>query len=233
MKRKHIVVVTLIVWTLASTALALNGVHRDEFGIVLEGYNVLIEGWGTGWNGGEWNLYDQAPTVPSAWWNQWFYDDPPDDARMKHIEYGFTVIPSQSIDAAVSTYNINVAVALNWSNMGYPETGPDGSPPMATQEQYIEREIVLYDDDFLPNMAYEYLGEYDIPDYNPEWVSIDVWVEARGWNTWTDPATGMTYTEEFLLPVEVSGWIEHVCLIPEPSTMILLGFGALALLKKT
>jgi hypothetical protein len=42
----------------------------------------------------------------------------------------------------------------------------------------------------------------------------------------------MTFTEEVLIPVDVFGEIIHECIIPEPTTLMLLGFGMLSVLRK-
>jgi len=68
------------------------------------------------------------------------------------------------------------------------------------------------------------IGEYDIFDFNPEWVSIDVWV-----NAWEEIEIEPGIFETVPLPVTVSGTIAHEC-IPEPSTLMLLGMGAVGLL---
>jgi hypothetical protein len=232
MKRKHIVLLTLIVWALASTALAsaVNGGHLDEFGIQLQGKNEYVEGWGTGWRSPDtqmqWFLYD-APTTPTPqpnpWWNQWFYDDPPTSDRWKYIKY--TIFVDLLPNSNLVDPEIGINIALNWSNMKYPETGPDGRPPMPDEEWAIERKAVFPDDVIISPVdpSYTFTGEFIIPDYNPEWVSIDVYAWALGY----EPGT----TNQYPMQVTVSGEVYHEC-IPEPATITLLSFGALALLKR-
>ena len=179
MKRKHIALVILVAGALVATSLAnaVGGAKHDDFRALFEGDNWLVDGTGTGWNGGEWIKYDETD-----WWNQWFYDDPPSRERMKHIDYFFEVVPLL-IDEDLTDFQITVEVALNWSNMEFPETGdpatnPNARPPMPEEEWAIEREIIFAEDDFAPGQAFMVEGMYDIWDYNPEWVSIDMRVYA-------------------------------------------------------
>ena len=229
MKRKHIVFLIVTVYLLVSMAMA-NAVgepKHDDFWALLEGDNWLLDGTGTGWNQGEWIYYDTTD-----WWNQWFYDDPPSWDRRKHIDYLIDIVPFVPDPVLLTESQISVEVALNWSTMEYPETGPDGMPPMPPEEWAIERKVVFAEDGLVPGGVYTIDGAYDIWDYNPEWVSIDVRVYSWGQNVWTDPATGMTFVEEVLIPVEIVGSIIHECIIPEPATVSLLALGALALLKR-
>ena len=228
MKRKHFTFALLMVCLLIPIALAnaTGGPKHDDFWVLLEGDNWYLDGTGTGWNQGEWIYYDETD-----WWNQWFYDDPPSWDRMKHIDYFLDIVPIVP-DSALTNAQISVEVALNWSNMEYPETGPDGIPPMPPEEWAIEREVIFAEDGLLPGQIYTVEGAYDIWDYNPEWVSIDVRVYAHGYETGTDPDTEMTFIEDVFLPVEITGSITHECIIPEPATLSLLALGGLLLRKR-
>ena len=227
MKRKHFMLLTVVLM-MASVALGdtVNGGKLDDFNILLKGGNELVEGGGSGWRDPEsqrqWFLYNEDTTQPNPWWNQWFYDDPPTWDRMKHIEYTILVDPLLT-DSEPLKPNITVGVALNWSTMKYPETGPDGPPPMPDAEWAIERYIVFYEDWLEPGKPYQVTGEYDILDFNPEWVSIDVWAEA-----WDVDEAGNVIS----LPVQITGEVYHECIIPEPATLSLLAFGGLALLRR-
>jgi hypothetical protein len=81
---------------------------------------------------------------------------------------------------------------------------------MSTDEAFIGREVVVSKplQDFLGQS-----GHFVIPDFNPEWVSIDVRVIA--WQT--DPAGGGIMP----LSVTLSGDVIHRC-VPEPGTLVLL-----------
>ena len=99
--------------------------------------------------------------------------------------------------------------------MAFPETGPNGPPPLPplTQEEennWIERELIydsVVDGDGIIR------GTFIIPDYNPEWVSIDVRVYGAG--------------------ALVQGTITHEC-IPAPGAILLgsIGVGLVGWLRR-
>ncbi len=103
--------------------------RMDTFSVGLNAQNQLTDYVSemfpnTGWNGGEWIEYDQT-----GWWNQWFYDHPPDPMRMKKIHYDIHVyLDSATVNPMVPE------IAFNWSTLNFPETSPAGPPPMADQE---------------------------------------------------------------------------------------------------
>ena len=79
---------------------------------------------------------------------------------------------------------------------------------------YITRELLLFDDGLYDTV--HLTGSYVIEDFNPEWVSIDVWI---------DPL-GVSYE-----PIYVEGTIWHEC-VPEPAILSLLALGSLAVLRR-
>lgn len=167
-----------------------------------------VFGTGDGYNAGTWYEYPNT-----GWWNQWFYDDPPDPLRWKEITY--EIFLSKELPDAV-----DIEVAINWSTLLYPETGPGGPPPLppltpGEEDEYIGREIIFSGP--VTNAGVELISSAPliIPDYNPEWVSIDVRLLSQN-----PPDT-----------VHISGTVYHEC-IPEPATLSLLALSGLAMIRR-
>jgi len=175
---------------------------HDTFWAHIDEDNLLVDGGGSGWNGGEWIYYDQT-----NWWNQWFYDDPPAAGHSKTITY--------DVEIAVGMTVAEAWVAINWSTADY--SNPS-QPPQPDDEQHIVREVVFHNT--FPYGDYA-SGTIDIPNYNPEWVSVDVRVSS---------------TDRMF--VGFSGDIWHECfadpppVIPEPTTLALLGLGLAAIARR-
>ena len=135
----------------------------DNF-FVTVGSGIVLEGGGSGYNGGEWYVY------PSNWINQWFYDHPFDENRGKiiHIEFDWTYMDP--------TCTTDITVAVNWSTPAYSALGlVDTEPPLpgVDEELYIIRENILDVCQIITETEHV-VFDYVIEDYNPEWVSIDV-----------------------------------------------------------
>jgi hypothetical protein len=185
----------------------------DTFSIRAQGANLFVEGGGSGWEDGTWVYYPDT-----AWWNQWFYNAPPDPLRWKVISYDILITPDTPISGYVPATTNVVEIALNWSALGFPETGEGGPPPMAGDEPFIVRDIAYQGWQSTP---LEITGTLLIPDFNPEWVSIDVSVNSRQYS-----ATQHRYLP---LAVTIQGTVEHECL-PEPATIGFLVLGGLGLM---
>lgn len=114
---------------------------------------------------GTWYEYDLAP---EPWWNIWFYNDPFDLDRMKIVHMGFWIQTLDVINPGELFY------VVNWSNELYPNAS--GTFPTSLQENFIERSPINFVD-VLPGPAQWIELYWVIPDYNPEWISVDIWGE--------------------------------------------------------
>jgi hypothetical protein len=104
------------------------------------------------------------------WWNIWFYDHPFTYDRFKTVIIEFDVFPLAPGPGFLE-------LAVNWSTDVWSLDFPDDSmPPLpgVPEDLYIGRQT-LFMEEFYEG---HYIVEYTIPDYNPEWVSVDV----RGYN---------------------------------------------------
>ena len=187
----------------------------DTFGIELANDGSFVQGGGSGYADGTWYQY------PTEWWNQWFYDDPYQPSPWyKEIQ----IWPASicNVDVEQDSY---AEIAVNWSTPEWSlEGNPPGEPrvpplPGVDESRYIVRETFhIYEheaDGFevCESWPMGFHWDFLVPDYNPEWVSIDV----RGYN--------------FTIMQDGDWSIWHRC-IPEPSTAGLLGVGAVALLRR-
>lgn len=138
----------------------------DEF-FVTVGSGVVLQGGGTGFNGGYWYVY------PSMWINQWFYDHPFDPTRGKIIHIEFDWI------AYDPTCMSDITVAVNWSTpewscLGYGETMPPVPDLVGADEDLYIMRHTFVDYCGMAEDLQHVVFDFVIPEYNPEWVSIDV-----------------------------------------------------------
>jgi hypothetical protein len=156
----------------------------DSFWVRVDTLGEAVGG-GSGYNGGNWYYYPNT-----NWWNEWFYDHPFDPDRMKVIDVNFTILPLVPGPSWAT-------VAYNWSTPDWPDPCNPPLPPLdpCDEDLYIERSIFFESDLLLwPQIVQDH---FEIPDYNPEWISIDV----NGFN--------------FEI---IDGWFDHACLPKDLST---------------
>ena len=183
----------------ASPAMALPP-FTDGFYVTFDEAGAFVEGGGDGYEDGTWYEYPNF-----GWWNEWFYNDPYDDARVKRIIIKFDVAKVNPGEP------LNLELVANWSTGEWAGTlNPlPPLPPLSAGDEvlYIGRSDPVE----VITAAGEYEFEYFLPDFNPEWVSVDV----RGSN--------------FII---TNGTIYHRCLAKIP-TVSQMGLIVVALLVVT
>jgi hypothetical protein len=124
---------------------------------------------------GSTNYYGQGWYRYEYWTNMWFYDNPFTYTHPKHIWLNFFIEPS-----GPSPY---AEFAVNWSTPEW-DTLEMGRPPLPGENEmlYIGRHV-------FPVAPGPNTIDFTLPDYNPEWVSVDF----------------------FAQDVVINGWIWHEC----------------------
>ncbi len=155
----------------------------NAFYVMLDEYGTFMDGVGEDHYGDGWYYYPMY-----NWWNIWFFDHPLDFTRRKEIYVDGFISP---VNPGPPAY---VEIAINWStDLWEPGSSPPlpGMFPPEEEDLYIGRQTIFAGDifDLIPIE-----GFFEIPNYNPEWVSIDV----RGFN--------------FMF----EGVIEHTCMPQDP-----------------
>jgi len=148
-------------------------------------------------------------TVFPDTYTQWFYDHPTVYDYYKIIEYSFTILPHD--------FDAYAEIWISWST---PEWSPNPvAPPINPGDDiFINRELVFTYTYHEPEDITDIVFHFDpatliIPDYNPEWIAIDI------------------LGQDFY----IQGEIWHECLpqestVPIPGAVWLLGSGLLGLI---
>jgi hypothetical protein len=126
----------------------------------------------TNYYGQGWYFYEMY-----QWWNMWFYNNPFTYENPKHIWLEFYV-------DAIYPHSF-AEFAINWSTDIWSLEGVPDRPPLpadGNEDLYIGR----YEQPVFPGWN---TVDFWIPDYNPEWVSVDFRAE----------------------DVMINGWIWHEC----------------------
>lgn len=136
--------------------------HCDVFNITFDATGWMIEGGGTGHDGGTFYYYPNT-----EWWNEWYYDGVLDLTRAKNVMVTFNITPTD--------VGADATVAINYSSPDYPPgTGVPPIPPISPEDEadWIVREPIFVGQDLTEPVTQTVL--FQIIDFNPEWVSIDV-----------------------------------------------------------
>ncbi len=152
---------------------------HNEFYVAFDPSGTFLGGGGTNPYGQGWYEY------PSGWWSIWFYDHPYDPERKKEFHLEFDVF---KLDPLAPNF---VEVAINWSTDAWSLEGNVDPPlPGVDEAAFIGRHIVLSGEE----IEGHYVFDFELPDYNPEWISVDV----RGFN--------------FEIPQGGPNFIDHTCM---------------------
>lgn len=166
------------------------------------------DGGGSGYDDGHWYWYETGGLDDV--FVQWYYDHPYDPDRWKtiHVEYDAVVQNPAEGEGGHSVF-------VNWTTPEWSALGldhpprPDDVPTGQLTDLYIETSPRQYNTaPVLTHFEYDFV----IPDYNPEWISIDFDVPGRN------------------LLVS-NGVIIHEC-VPEPGALALLALGGLAAFRR-
>ena len=138
--------------------------------LILDPGGQLEYGWGEDAYGDGWYFYDNT-----EWWNIWFFDHPFDPTRMKDFIFENAFVEPNPNYPGPGW----IEVAFNWSTPDWPPGQPPPIPPLDPQDEdiFIGRETVFVGE-ITEQTPID--GFFQIFDYNPEWVSIDI----RGYNIW-------------------------------------------------
>jgi hypothetical protein len=122
-------------------------------------------------------------------WNIWFYDHPFTYDRKKEVHIEFDIFELEPGAGSWLTFVVNYSTDL-WSLEGQPPG--DSMPPLPglppdLELLYIGRDT-LYDGP-VDQMPPHFMADWEMKDYNPEWISIDVW----GYNFIIPEMTGMVF----------------------------------------
>lgn len=148
--------------------------RQDEAWIPVDfaGEPILEGSGGTGFE----STWFEYPEEDPNWWNMWFYNDPYDPNRKKLISGIFVV---DRLDPSIEGY---VEIVLNWSTPAWSAL-QDSTPPLPEDVESVpENTYIIRSEPILEGVVPEggivqqilSSDPFEILDYNPEWISIDV-----------------------------------------------------------
>jgi hypothetical protein len=201
----------------------------------------LQESGGTGWNHGEWICYPET-----GWWTQWFYAGRPDPERCKEIHFRIRIGP---VLVGPPTDRL-ASLAINWSHLEFPQTGPGGPPPMPDQEWAIDRRVIFGElgpvwidleipqtgpggPPPMPDQECTVQRRVVLSEQDPSYIEIRTvapFVIEEYNPEWV--SIGVTFNPSYEGELLIDGEIWHEC-VPEPATVLLLcGAAATALWRR-
>ncbi len=106
------------------------------------------------------------PLTNQDWYNIWFYNDPLDLNKVKKIRMGFWIQPWQ-VGPPSEIYYV-----VNWSSESWNFLG---GYPLPADESFVRRSPI--NGPYMIGGLQWFELYFVVPDFNPEWVSIDIWGE--------------------------------------------------------
>ncbi len=150
----------------------------DQFWVAFDESGMIIPQESSGtiddpFEDGTWYFYEN---YGDPWWNIWFYDHPFTVENYKDVYMEFWIYP------LIPGIPTDVEIVVNWSTQFWPPNGPPPLPPLFPPEDenlVLSRSetIFLLEDaqlDPVEGLFYQMPEYFNIPWYNPEWVSIDI-----------------------------------------------------------
>ncbi len=187
----------VILQSVAGTSLELLPLPKrfDSFVVAIDQDGLVEYSEGTGWNNSTWFVYPNFD-----WTNVWFYDHPMDQNRRKIISGNMVVEPrdSEQLSYVEIVWNYSTPEWPGWPEIAQPPLPEDFINNPDLEDQMIVRTDPLYSNELIISEPFFIEVPYEIMDFNPEWLSIDI----RGYN------------------YQLSGNFEHTCWIEgscEPS----------------
>ena len=145
-------------------------IRYENFLVSIDGNGMVEDYQGTGWNNSTWYVYPNF-----EWTNVWFYDHPIAIEREKLID-GLMIVEPR--DPNMESY---VEIVWNWTTPEWPGWPEVDKPPLpedvmdpAYEESVIVRSVTLYTFSGLITEPVAIPVPWNIADYNPEWLSVDI-----------------------------------------------------------
>ena len=143
----------------------------NEFNATINADGTWGGGSGTNAYGDGWYYYVPVEVGDNPWWNIWFYDNPFNYENNKVAQIHGFVWP------VVGGEPSQIIIAVNWSTDVWSLEGTSGQPPLpgVNQALMIGRQIIWQFNGIIEGGEMPFTEIWEFLDYNPEWISIDIW----------------------------------------------------------
>lgn len=146
-------------------------IRYDNFIVSVDESGGVENYEGSGWNNGTWYYYPWYP-----WTNVWFYDHPYDPNRQKIINGTLELLPRDP------GQNSTIEIVWNWTTPLWPGWPDNDRPPLPedvdgdpyNEDDVIVRQPIPYFFNGIINGPIPIEVPFEILNYNPEWISVDI-----------------------------------------------------------